>query len=302
MQQLLVSEFFKETLSGLIVQSRLAGDLLVHQRVPVITYPYEWSFQMLKAAAQVQLHVLKVCLENGFILKDGSGFNTLYHQGQMVFVDLLSVDYYKPGQVWEGYAQFYRHFLYPLMLQSKFAAPFQGWWRGEMNGISARAVYKLLGWRALTVPGGFRHVLLQNLLSGVDTASINTGPKRATAVRKNPAMPKGVLLGFIRSLQKTVERMEQKKCRSVWSHYMDTNTYREDDQAQKEVFIKEYLQKETPRQLVDLGCNTGHYTRLAAPLVQRVVAVDYDSHCIDKLYLSLESDSNLKKKVVPMVG
>lgn len=295
MQKLMQAPFFQKELGDTVIASRWLDQNLIHERVPVITYPYEWSFEMLKTAALSQLHILKECLKNGFVLKDGSGFNTLYHEGRMVFVDLLSIDTYQSGQIWEGYAQFCRHFLYPLMLQAKNGFLFQDFWRGSLNGLSVDDIHALLGWGALRVPGGFKHILLQKWLASADRSSTKTTKRR-------PAMPKVALLSFVRNLIKTVTKLQKKGKRSMWSDYAEHNTYATSDQAQKEHFIQGYLEKEKVAQLVDLGCNTGHYTRLAAPCVKRVVAVDYDPHCIDKLFLSLQCDKVLQERVVPMVG
>src|SRR5689334_13433593 len=49
--------------------------VLHHHRVPVISYPYEWSFAMLKDAALLHLELLQNALAEDMILKDSSAFN-----------------------------------------------------------------------------------------------------------------------------------------------------------------------------------------------------------------------------------
>ncbi len=48
---------------------------LRHQRIPFVSYPYEWSFGMLKDAALLQLELLNAAIDEDMILKDGSAFN-----------------------------------------------------------------------------------------------------------------------------------------------------------------------------------------------------------------------------------
>ena len=45
------------------------------ERIPFISYPYEWSFSQLKQAALLTLQLQKRALEEGFILKDATAYN-----------------------------------------------------------------------------------------------------------------------------------------------------------------------------------------------------------------------------------
>ena len=49
--------------------------VLEHTEIPFISYPYEWSFSMLKAAALLQLNILETALENDWIVKDATPYN-----------------------------------------------------------------------------------------------------------------------------------------------------------------------------------------------------------------------------------
>ena len=49
--------------------------VLEHEVVPFITYPYEWTFNMLKDAALLQLNLIEKSIENGWVLKDASPYN-----------------------------------------------------------------------------------------------------------------------------------------------------------------------------------------------------------------------------------
>lgn len=46
--------------------------VLKHQKIPFISYPYEWSFGMLKDAALLQLELIRVALAEEMILQDAS--------------------------------------------------------------------------------------------------------------------------------------------------------------------------------------------------------------------------------------
>ena len=79
------SFFTKAMAAGKIVETRpaeLPEDLevgalewvaaLQHQKIPFISYPYEWSFSMLQDAALLQLELLQEALAEKFVLKDSS--------------------------------------------------------------------------------------------------------------------------------------------------------------------------------------------------------------------------------------
>ena len=72
--------------------------ILRPQKIPFITYPYEWSFNQYKAAALLTLKIQKLALEHGFSLKDATAYNIAFHKGKAIFIDTLSLDFYIDGQ------------------------------------------------------------------------------------------------------------------------------------------------------------------------------------------------------------
>ena len=89
--------------------------ILEAQKVPFISYPYEWSFSQLKDAALLTLTIEKEVLEKNFSLKDASAYNVQFIGSHPIFIDTLSFEPYEEGP-WVAFGQFCKHFLYPLML------------------------------------------------------------------------------------------------------------------------------------------------------------------------------------------
>jgi hypothetical protein len=56
--------------------------VLQPERLPFISYPYEWSFSQLQDAALLTLEINKLALEKGMILKDASAFNIQFKDGK----------------------------------------------------------------------------------------------------------------------------------------------------------------------------------------------------------------------------
>ena len=88
---------------------------LKHQKIPFISYPYEWSFGMLKDAALLQLELLQEALSEGMILKDASSYNIQWIGSRPIFIDIPSFTRLTPGDPWVGYRQFCQLFLFPLL-------------------------------------------------------------------------------------------------------------------------------------------------------------------------------------------
>ncbi len=109
--------------------------VLEHERIPFVSYPYEWPFGMLKEAALLQLQLLEAALGEDMILKDATAYNVQWRGVQPVFIDIPSFEVLEPGAAWVGYRQFCQLFLFPLMLQAYRQVPFQPLLRGMVDGI-----------------------------------------------------------------------------------------------------------------------------------------------------------------------
>jgi hypothetical protein len=147
--------------------------VLKHEKVPFISYPYEWSFSMLKDAALLQLELLNSALEDELILKDSSSFNIQWKGSNPVFIDIPSFEILQPNEPWIGYRQFCQLFLYPLMLQAYKNLPFQNWLRGNIDGISPSEINQLMSLKDYLKAGILTHVVLHSKLEAThaDTES-----------------------------------------------------------------------------------------------------------------------------------
>ena len=111
----------------------LAGEtagVLRHERVPFISYAYEWPFSMLQDAALLQLELNQRALKAGLALKDATPYNIQFRGTRPVFIDVGSFEKLRPGEPWIGYRQFCMQFLYPLMFQAYKDLPYHPLLRG----------------------------------------------------------------------------------------------------------------------------------------------------------------------------
>lgn len=71
--------------------------VLEHDRVPVVSYPFEWPFEMLRDAARLQLRLTGDAIDAGFVTKDASAYNVQFDGVQPVFIDVGSFERLRKG-------------------------------------------------------------------------------------------------------------------------------------------------------------------------------------------------------------
>lgn len=267
-----------------------------HQRIPFISYPYEWSFEMLRDAALLQLELLDAALQEGMILKDSSAFNFQWVGAKPVLIDIGSFETLEPGTPWVGYRQFCQLFLYPLLLQAYKGLSFQPWLRGCLDGIEPAECDRLMSKRDLLRPGVFKHVYLQSRLQQI----YGRGSRRLKTELKEAGFRVEFIEAAVRHLRKLVDGLTARHAASPWSDYSEQHGYSSADEAVKADFVRRTVGGRTWNLAWDLGCNLGQYARIAAAHARYVVAMDADPLVVDILYRALKAEGNTS--ILPMVG
>jgi len=278
--------------------------VLKHETVPVITWPFEWTFSMLLAAALLTLDLLNEALHEDAILKDATPYNVQFIGSCPTFIDTSSIVPLQPGQIWDGYRQFCQMFLYPLMLQSWKNVDFQPWLRGSLEGISPRDFSSLLSMLDMFRRGAFSHVWLHAKFQGQKTAK----PKLAESM-KSSGFSRDMIISNVQGLRRIVERLKWKAEKSTWSDYDKSSTPVQRDAVIKEQFISEVCRSrslqsgagnvKTWKTVWDLGCNQGRYSRLAALHADAVLAIDSDHLTVDRLFRALNAEGD--RTITPLV-
>ncbi|MBW2472531.1 MAG: methyltransferase [Deltaproteobacteria bacterium] len=282
------SDFFSKAVeSGQLIESVELPDhvgpqsgAIQHPRLPLITYPYEWTFSMLKDAALLQLDLLADALPEGVTMKDATPFNIQFVRGRPIFIDVGSFEPYRNGEPWIGYRQFTRQFLFPLMLRAWLDIPHQVWLRGDMEGPTAAQMKVLLPRSKRMKPAVMMHVSLQASME--DRLS-------GKAVRGDLAeagFSADLILANVRKLHSLVESLEWEPEAEGWSDYRSC-THVGRDRDTKSQFLKSILLKHSPSIFADFGANDGHFSAIAAEAGSLAVAIDGDEPVLDDLYRSI---------------
>ena len=254
--------------------------VLEHERIPFITYPYEWPFSMLKDAALLQLELLLAALGDGLTLKDASSYNVQWRGAKPVFIDVTSFERRKEGDPWAGYLQFCQLFLYPLLLTAHRDLPFQPWLRGAIDGIRPEECNRVFSWRDRLRPGVFTDVYLQAALHA------RTAGKRGNlrSDLRKAGFSRQMIAHNVRRLVKVVRKLEWKQRSSEWAAYAETSSYDRENLQVKERFVARAAEQRRWPLVWDLGANTGNFSRIAAEHADDVIAFDADHLAIERLY------------------
>ncbi len=279
------SKFFAEaTASGkLIAAQRVeyegseAAAAIEHPVVPFVSYPYEWTFSMLKDAALLQLDLLDRALRDGLTIKDATPFNIQFVDGKPQFIDIGSFEAYEPGEPWIGYRQFTRQFLFPLMLHAWAGVAYQPWLRGDMEGPTAADMRKLLSLRKRLKPATMLHVTLQaRMEERMSGAAVRQDLKTA-------GFSADLILANVAKLQRLVSGLEWDGSGHGWVEY-EACSHVERDRATKGKFLEDAIGRHSPTRVLDLGANDGFFSEIARRHGALAVAVDGDEQVLDALY------------------
>ncbi len=278
--------------SGVLVQSREVEEcgkvLLEHNRVPLISYSYEWPFDMLKDAAILTLDLIEQLLKDGFVLKDATPFNVQFVGSRPVFVDIGSVVRYEESSGWVGYAQFIETFIYPLMINAIRGNPFQPLVRSYIDGLPVEFMRSLFGWLDVFNPGVFSNVLLRRFVMSRTRRGLEGGSRDR---KSDPRVPKEIVLNNVRRFSRLVRKLSFGGEESVWKDYTETRTYSEADVESKKTFVEDILRKKAGV-VWDLGANTGEFSVAAAAHASQVVAVEMDHVAANIIYRGIK-DRNI---------
>jgi hypothetical protein len=267
-----------------------SAGVLRHERIPFVSYPYEWPFSMLKDAALLQLDLLEGALAEELVLKDSSSYNVQFRGAQATFVDIGSFERRREGEGWVGYRQFCMLFLYPLMLQATRGVPYHPLLRGSIEGIAPPEMRELSSFRDRFRRGFTTTVFMHARL---EKKYADRGGE-VKAELKQTKIKKEIVLANVRNMRKVINGLDWSPPQGVWVAYGEKNSYTDDDAERKDDFVREVATAQPWKLTWDIGANNGRYSQIAAEGSDYVLAVDADQGPIELLYRSLRDEGNTK--------
>jgi len=267
------------------------GATIEPERISFVSYPGEWCFSQLQAAALCTLRIQRIALDHGMSLKDASAFNILFRNTTPVFIDTLSFETYRDGEPWVAYRQFCEHFLAPLLLMSQVDARLNQVFRVFIDGIPLQTASRMLPLRSRFRLTSLMHVHF-HAWSQARAGARGTLTSKARVSRLG-------LVALLDNLESAIRRLTLGTPRSVWLNYYDDNTYSPVAIADKSRIVDEYIRRLAPRRVWDLGANDGRFSRIASRHGAFTVAFDGDADTVEKNYQTCV-DNNVEG-VLPLV-
>ena len=252
--------------------------VLEHPSLPFVSYPYEWPFRALQAAALLHLEIQVEALGRKVMLTDASAYNVQFVGARPVFIDHLAFRPYRDGELWAAHRQFCEQFLHPLLLQSLFGIGFECWYRGRLDGISGESLVRLMRWRQKV-----RWNVLTNIVLPARLQRLGARPWMSARIGR-AKLPKAGLLGMLSSLRRWIARLQPRDLDlTTWTDY--DAIVPEAESIVIAAFVEAFVRNVRPRMLWDLGCNAGRYGEVAlASGAEFVVGLDSDPGAINRAF------------------
>ncbi len=275
----------------------LAYKIIQPEVVPFISYPYEWCFSQLKSAALATIAVARTAFKFGMVLKDASAYNFQFVSGSFKLIDVLSLESYRPDKPWYAYSQFCRHFLAPLSLISFCRDGRMGLLlRDHLDGIPLDLASRILPLRAKFKFSLFSHLYLHSRTQKqYQDKALDVEKFRMSGLQFE---------ALLDSLESAVCGLSLRNEPSAWSGYYGEGVYSARATESKKEIVGQMLESLKPALALDLGANTGIFSRLARRAGAFTVSVDSDHAAVEKNFLTAvkEGDQGLLPLVIDLTN
>jgi len=272
--------------------------VIEHEYINHWNYPYEWSFSMLKDAAQTVLDINRIANKYGYEIMDGHSYNVVFNMNKPQYIDLGS--FIKKSDTknnWSSYRIFYNHFYIPLDLWSNNYSNIARnifLMEDDFNEIEfLRFKYKLLN---KVIKTQFIIQLINNshrlALSSYSKINIKL---------KNKTFKKHIALLLFKLLKNsyTSNRIEQKILKlhkpiekSMWNDYHNDII---PEKNERFIRIKEIINSLTDvTSAIELASNQGKFAKfiLDNTHIKQIIATDYDKEAVDIMYINNKNSEN----------
>jgi len=269
----------------LVAFEMLDSDTMLVPRIPFVTAPFEWCDAQLRDAAALTLDIAEAAWVEGYELKDASAWNVLFQGTRPVFCDHLSFRPIRRRQWW-AFGQFLRHFSFPLAVAQATGLPAARLFRMSRDGLAAHEARELLGVRR------FGTRIWPMLRSSSQIAAPLTPPSEAVQRSQTDTPFHPHVYRYAR--WSLASGKPAKPSAGPWLDYTTSRRhYSAESLGAKSATVTQWLQATRPSWVLDIGANTGEFSRLAASLGSQVISLEQDEDCVSKLYQCAEGTASI---------
>jgi len=256
------------------------GKILKHKKINGLTFCYEWTPDQFKSAALLTLDLQIQLLKNDMMLKDATPFNVLFENAHPIFIDLPSIVKYQDGGGWPAFNEFLENFFYPLLTYHHFGIDIGKLTLGHLGRMTLEEAYPLLKSKSIFNWTIWKYIRIPHYLKGKVVAS-----KNLNKIETKTIIPKEIVLNNCKELKKTILELNFKAPKGHWEDYTQDRTYTSEDRNIKEEFIHSCLKNKPILKLgIDVGANTGEFSKVLSKYVEHVIAVESNINCCNEIY------------------
>jgi len=265
------------------------GLVVEHSRVVPLSYCVEWCPSMLRDAGRLTLELAIELAPQELMLQDAYPWNVLFSGSTPIFVDLTSIAPADRTAIWPAHEQFEAFFLRPLSLamegKGKVARALL---HDNIDGIGLEDFSALMSASyRLRHPGLTLARWIDRFLQQRRALKDKV---RHLAERATTNVDASVRRRFLQGALRRLDRINFVSQADPWAHYYAEIGPEVDKQAKLDL-VTGVLENIQPGNVLDLGCNTGVFSLLAARQGARVIAVDSSESCIEALYAAARRES-----------
>ena len=250
-----------------------------HSPIANWNYPWEWTWSMLRDAALVHLDLLLICANHGWTMSDATSFNVVFNQGRPVFIDHGSFVPRDDSDPWWAYTDFCEHFLYPLLVTAYTDVRLAPQLRGGFGRVTLNDAYAILKTRKHK-KGVLKYVLLPYFAANKSDLSVDQVSDSTSE------MTTEIFTKILDGLRSLIETLDPPGGVSTWSEYNSRSHYKGTALDEKGTFVDKIVAATSPKTVLDMGANDGHFSSIAAQHAGVVIAADGDPLVVDHLYVS----------------
>lgn len=329
----LIQELIKK---GLLISTKYCNDLymdgcnilLEHKKVEHVTYPSEWTFHMLKDAANLVLEINKIAIRYGYELRDPHPYNILFVGCSPVYIDFGSFFKIDGSSFWwNGEKKIQKSYEFPLYVWSKRNMPYVAMKLNEQicsaipNDEKFRLlhpycpifIYELLELYYKIISRVYAMIYSNEENEIYGKSNIKKWfyrLKRYDLFQKDPEAAKHMAyikkrwLKRIVVMQHRIQRLENKDSYR-WSRYQEEyfdskGIVQKNDRFRR---IAEFVKEIGVETVLEIGGNAGAISQylLENKVIRFAICTDYDKTAVDLCYQRCKRNHNLKKKILPCI-
>lgn len=254
--------------------------VLKHHLIPFVSYAHEWTPVMLKDCAWLVTKLMLELAKDDLTLADVSTFDMMFDGCQPVFVDFGSLEIadFDGDRTWTRYqADFRDYFITPLKIMAQGHGNLARWLFMDYDHEVMIQCGTLLAGDRPTSSWRQRLKQLEKFLTPANSQRLRVFWSKWQKLSLKS--PKGVDL--VRKLWREVEEISLTEVESVTEDFTLSPS---PSWKEKQRLVYQVLCELKPTTVLDLGCDRGWYSQLAAATGSQVVAIDFDETKITQCY------------------